>query len=110
MAAADLLAESGVEASVIRLMNLSDLHTEQIAEQMGINKTVIVVEEACSGSGIREALAFELMQNCPGCRVFSLDLGSDFVTHGNIKKLYECCGLDAASIANYTKEVLEHES
>lgn len=110
MAAAEQLAEHGIEASVIRLMNLSDLHAEQIAKQMGTNHTVIVVEEACSGSGIREALAYDLQQKCPGCRVYGLDLGSDFVTHGNVKKLYECCGVDAASIVNYTKEVLGHES
>lgn len=108
--AAELLAEQGIEATVLRLMNLSDLGTEKIAGHMSENKQVIVVEEACSGSGIREALAFALMQKVPGCRVSGLDLGSDFVTHGTVKKLYECCGLDAASIVNYTKEVLGRES
>ena len=35
-----------------------------------------------------------------------IDLGSEFVPHGALKKLYELCGLDAQSIASYTREVL----
>lgn len=107
--AARMLSEQGIEATVLRLLNLSDLGTEDIAAQMRENRQVIVVEEACTGSGIREALAYELLQKVPGCRVSGMDLGSDFVTHGNVKKLHECCGLDAASIVNYTKEVLGRE-
>ena len=67
---------------------------------------VIVAEEISSGSGIREALAWELVTVDPACHVAGIDLGPDFVTHGNQKKLYECTGMDAASIAAYTKEVL----
>ena len=105
MAAAERLAEQGVEATVLRLMNLTDLHTAQISQNMSANKTLIVVEETCTGSGIRDALTYELQHCCPGCRVFGRDLGSDFVTHGDKKKLYENCGLDPASLAAFAKEV-----
>lgn len=108
--AAQLLSEQGIEATVFRLLNLSHLGVDEIAEQMHHNSPVVVVEEACTGSGIKEAMAYELAQKVPGCCVRGLDLGSDFVPHGNVKKLYECCGLDAASIVNYTKEVLGRES
>ena len=64
------------------------------------------MEEVCSGSGIREALAWELGKCCPDCRVYGLDLGRCFVPHGSQKELYQHCGLDAQSIAEYTKEVL----
>ena len=107
--AARMLSEQGIEAAVLRLLNLSDPGTEEIAAQISENRQVIVVEEACTGSGIREALAYELLQKVPGCRITGMDLGGDFVTHGNVKKLHECCGLDAASIVNYTKEVLGRE-
>lgn len=105
LAAADILAQQGIEASVLRLLNLTDLHAAQILQNMGESGTVIVVEEACSGSGIREALAYELAQLQCGCRVYGRDLGPDFVTHGDKKKLYEKCGLDAESLAAYAKEV-----
>lgn len=110
MEAARILSEQGIEVTVLRLLNLSDFGTADIAAQMSTNKKVIVVEEACTGSGIREALAYELQKLTPGCYVRGLDLGSDFVTHGNVNKLHECCGLDTASIVNYTKEVLGRES
>lgn len=106
LAAAEILAAQGVEATVLRLLNLTDLHTEQILQDMSENKTIIVVEEACTGSGIREALAYELMQHNCACRLYGRDLGSDFVTHGDKKKLYENCGLDAVSLAAFAKEVV----
>ena len=109
MNAANMLSEQGIEATVLRLLNLSDLGAEEILAQACRNSRIIVVEEACTGSGIREALAYALVRIDPGCRVFGLDLGSDFITHGSVDKLHACCGLDAASIVNYTKEVLGRE-
>jgi len=105
--AAKLLSRQGIEATVLRLVNLTDLHEEQILELAPKDRPVIVVEEAATGSGIHEALAYGLMQLCPGCRVSGRDLGKDFITHGNVKKLYEVCGLDATSLAAYAKEVVE---
>ncbi len=106
LAAAELLSRQGVEAAVLRLMNLSDFHTAKILQNISGTKKIIVVEETCTGSGIREALAYELMQCCPGCQVFGRDLGSDFVTHGDKKILYENCGLDAQALAAFAKEVV----
>ena len=105
LAAAELLAQQGIEATVLRLMNLTDLNTEEICRHVGKNKVFIVVEETCTGSGIREALAYEMMAKYPGCHVYGRDLGGDFVTHGDKKKLYENCGLDAQSLAAFAKEV-----
>jgi 1-deoxy-D-xylulose-5-phosphate synthase len=104
--AAQLLAAQGIEATVLRLLSVSDLKAEEILSHRNNNAPVIVVEEVCSGSGIKEALAWELRNVNPDCHIAGIDLGPDFVTHGNQKKLYECTGLDAASIAGYTREVL----
>ncbi len=104
--AAKLLAEQGIEATVLRLLTVSELPADQIVQQMSDNHTVVVVEEACSGSGIREALSWQLHQLEPNCRVYGMDLGKTFVTHGSVNELHHCCGLDAAGIAEYTKEVL----
>ena len=106
LAAAELLAEAGVEATVLRLLTVSDLPAKEIMEKLSENHTVIVVEEVCGGSGIREALAWELHQLDPSCRFAGVDLGEGFVPHGSLKELHRHCGLDAESLANYTKEVL----
>ena len=107
--AAELLARKGVEATVLRLMNLTDLHVGQILEAMAPGKPVIVVEETCTGSGICQALAYGLMQAVPGVRVSGRDLGSGFIPHGDKGKLYENCGLDEKSLAAYAEEVLRNE-
>jgi len=102
--AASILSKQGIEATVLRLLTVSDLAANEIAAN--INGPVIVIEEACTASGIKEALAWELHALNPDCRVYGKDLGPDFVTHGSQKELYKCCGLDEQSIADYTKEVL----
>ena len=105
--AAGLLSAEGVEAGVLRLLTVSNLAAGEILEQLPESRRVVVVEEVCSGSGIREALAWELRDNCPECRVWGLDLGADFVPHGSLKELYALCGLDPESIAAFVrKEVL----
>ena len=104
--AAELLAKRGVEATVLRLLTLSALPVGQIAAFLSENHRVVIAEEVCSGSGIREALAWELERICPDCRVDGVDLGGDFVTHGSVKELYRYYGLDGESIAELTQEVL----
>ena len=104
--AAELLAQSGVEATVLRILTVSDLAAEEILAKMSENKVLILAEEVCGGSGIRESLAWEIHQKDPGCRIDGIDLGRGFVPHGSLKQLHRHCGLDAESIANYTKAVL----
>ena len=106
MEAAELLSASGIEATVLRLMTVSEPVAEEVLKKMSENRVVIVVEEVCSGSGIREALAWEIHGVEPGCRFAGMDLGKGFVPHGSLKELHRHCGLDAAAIAEYTKEVL----
>ena len=103
--AAQLLAEQGIEASVLRLMSASHLPAEEILTMIPKDKPVIVVEETCTGSGVREALAWELRALCPQLRVEGIDLGADFVPHGSQKELYHFRGLDSQSIAAFAKEV-----
>ncbi len=104
--AAEILSAAGVEATVLRLLTVSDLAAEEILKKMSENPLMIVAEEVCNGSGIREALAWEIHEKNPACRIAGIDLGRGFVPHGSLKELHRHCGLDAAAIASYTKEVL----
>ena len=107
--AAERLEATGISAAVVRLMQLTDISAEALLPLLSDNKQVVVVEEAAANSGVKQAVAWELMQHCPDFRVSGIDLGDGFVTHGAQKRLYEACGLDAASIANFVSGVLEHE-
>ncbi len=102
LAAAEELAAHGIEATVLRLLTLSAL-PDLTPDICG---PVVILEEACTGSGIREALAEML----PGRKVSAIDLGKDFVPHGAVNTLYEHYGLDGMGVANFVKEVLSHEN
>ena len=108
--AAALLQEQGINVTVLRLLKAAPLPVDEVIVQMSPSPNVIVVEETCTGSGIREALAWGLRKQVPACRVEGLDLGSGFVTHGSLDDLYHHCGLDAASIAAFAREVLGYEN
>ena len=103
--AAEILAAQGIEATVLRLLTVAPLPVYHVLTLMSRNSHVVVVEEAAGGCGIREALAWELQHLKPGIRVDGIDLGNQFVTHGNISSLYSHYGLDAESIAQYVQEV-----
>ena len=102
---AEILAGSGIEATVLRLADLSDLNIGQIVSKTVGNK-LFVLEEVSGGTGISGELALKLSQAHPDIQVFFRDLGDRFIPHGSVNKLYEHCGLDAKSIAEYIQEVL----
>lgn len=109
IAAADKLAEIGINATVLRLMRIWPLPLEELCNRLNPGATVAIIEETCNGSGIREALGWELRQRVPNCNIVGMDLGSGFVPHGSMDTLYRHCGLDSDSIVEYIREVLDPE-
>ena len=105
LAAADILAQQGIDISVIRLTQLAPLSFSGLESALSGIKNVIVAEETCAG--IHEAIAWELGRD----HVFScIDLGNTFVTHGSITELHSQFGMDPASIAQKVREVLSNEN
>ena len=109
MEAAQALAEGGIQCTVLRVLELSQLPAQELLKHMPANKKAVVIEETAANSGIKQALAWQLRELCPECQVTGIDLGEDFVPHGDQKKLYALCGLDGASIVKYVNGVLGHE-
>lgn len=107
--AADRLAQQGISCTVLRLLELSGLPAEEILRLMPEKKNVVIIEETAANSGVAQPLAWQLRGLCPECRVSGIDLGHDFVPHGSQQRLYEYCGLDAASIAQFVSGVLTDE-
>lgn len=104
--AAESLYEQGIEVTVLRLLTLTSFPVEEIISYLPENNQVLVVEETCAGSGIQDCLASQLRKVQPKVSVEGMDLGPDYVPHGQIPKLYEYCGLDSQSIARAAKELL----
>ena len=110
MDTAELLHQNGVEATVIRLLSLDPLPTKSIISSISETPYVVVLEDSCSHSGIGDVLARYLYENITGCRVDTLNLGQQYVTHGSVSKLYEYYGLDGQSVAKHILEVRNHEN
>ena len=109
LSAAEILRQRGISAGVIRLLAVSPLPADALVKELGTCRRIVVVEEVCAGSGIKEALAWEIRQRLPDCSVTGMDLGRRFATHGAVDKLYEFYGLDGSSIADFAEEALRGE-
>ena len=105
MEAAELLSRSGIEASVLRLCSITELDAAEMAARMSGSR-LLVLEEVSGGTGIAGDLALKMGQLDGSIRVYSRALGYRFVPHGSVNELYEHCGLDAKSVAEYVQEVL----
>lgn len=102
--AAALLRQEGCDPAVFRLTQLAPFPQRELSAALADYRHVVVVEEVCNGSGLKEKIAYA----CPERQVTGLDLGSWFPTHGSIAQLYRHYGLDARSIADYAQEALRH--
>ena len=99
--AADLLAAEGIQTQVLRLLSANRFDSKLLTCLVKGNGSVIVVEEAASGSGIKERISWAL----PEQTIRGIDLGEAFVPHGDMANLLRQYGLDHESIAKFAREV-----
>ena len=104
--ASEILALNGVEATVLRLQQVDSLPVNTVLESISHNRKLVVMEEVCAHSGIKEALFMEL-NRLSSCQVWGIDLGHRYVTHGSLQELYRFCGLDGQSVADFVLEELK---
>ena len=109
MAAADILAKQGIEATVLRLMCINPLDAEKLAEKLSIRKKVFVAEEVAGNCGIREHISLLLRELEPDCIVSGVDLGNQYIQHGAVEKLYDYYGLSPQKLAQSIMEVHRSE-
>ena len=105
--AADILAETGVSVSVLRLTELNQFSLMELQTALSGKKNILIAEEAISG--LAEVLANTIHSVIPDCHVSIADLGKEYVTHGSVTELYKKHGLDPRSLADRLLEVL-HEN
>ena len=108
--AADLLAEQGTEAEVLRLLTLSAMPAEEIAAKLPPKGHVVIVEEVSGHCGIAQELAYELQKLRPDCTVKNIDLGNQYIPHGSLNALYDHCGLSPERIMSFVVEVCSGEN
>ena len=99
LAAADILAEHGVEAQVINIHTIKPLDEELIISAAQKTKRIFTVEEHSVIGGLGSAVADVLSENCP-TKLTKLGIKDKYGHSGSAKALLHEVGLDAEGIAN----------
>ena len=99
LAAADILAEYGVEAQVINIHTIKPLDEELIISAAQNTKRIFTVEEHSVIGGLGSAVADVLSENCP-TKLTKLGIKDKYGHSGSAKALLHEVGLDAEGIAN----------
>ena len=110
MDAAEILVSEGIEATVLRLTQINPIRIEEICSQMPASALVFVVEEVAGNCGIKEQLAYQLLQADSGYCVKGVDLGNSYIQHGSVETLYDYYGLSPQKLAQKIKEVHNSEN
>ncbi len=106
MRCADILADAGIEATVLRLLTLSPLPADKIREKLLPGMPVVVIEETMHSCAVCHALFSSL----PDHTIYGVDLGENYVPHGSVNDLYRQYGLDPESLAKRAMEVVRLEN
>ncbi len=104
--AAELLAQEGISAEVLKLPAVKPLGMKEIAASVRKTGHLLVAEESvCIGCAGKEIAA---QLRLAGIVVPNrlVNIGDRFVTHGSLNELYRELGLDGNSLAAQAKEVL----
>ena len=108
--AAEQLEQSGISTEIVKLLKISPLDLSLIRTSIQKTKALVVVEECVSHGCVGQEIVSELSVKCELPKLVRLiNLGDDFVTHGNISQLRWAWGIDGSSIATTIKELLGHE-
>ena len=110
MDAAELLSARGIETTVLRLMAVKPLPVSEIYNSLSLSRRTFVLEEVCSGSGIGQELSWALSKLDSKCLTDCIDLGSNYVSHGNVDMLYTALGMDGNAVAKTIEEALKDEN
>jgi 1-deoxy-D-xylulose-5-phosphate synthase len=106
--AAEILAEEGIEATVINARFVKPLDSELILEAARRCGRVVTIEDGVIMGGFGSAV-LEMLQD-HGCRVpvKRLGLPDRFIEHGKREKLLEILGLDGPGVAKSTRELVKN--
>ena len=107
LAAAELLAERGVSAQVVKWNSIAPLDVDTVAACAQKTGRLVVAEECVDAGCVGRRVAAEFaLRGISGMKLALVNLGDRFVQHGTVAELRQLCGIDGASIARRTLEVM----
>ena len=106
--AAELLAEKGIQAEVLKLNQISPLDHETVCEALGGRKTLLVLEDSFGAGCVGQRVAAILAEHgqAPG-KLILKNLGKTFAPEGSVAELERRFGLDAAGVAAAAEEAMK---
>ena len=106
--AAQILAERGIFARVVKINRIAPLESRVVCEALGGEAPMLVLED-CLGVGcVGQRISAILAQGgcCPDKMILK-NLGVHVAPHGSVAELYDELELDAASVAYALEEALK---
>ena len=106
--AAQILAERGISARVVKINRIAPLESRVVCEALGGEAPMLVLED-CLGVGcVGQRISAILAQGgcCPSKMILK-NLGVHVAPHGSVSELYEELELDALSVAYALEEALK---
>lgn len=107
LAAADILAEQGISARVVKFNCISPFHANDLREALGGSRALLIAEEATGVGCVGQRVAAILAENgiAPD-RLVLCNLNKAFPAQGSVELLHKTFGLDAETIAKKAAEVI----
>ncbi len=102
--AAVKLKQQGIEAEVLKLDQIQPLDLEPVARSVQKTGRLFVAEEVMDAGCVADAIFAVLAVRGVPAVMRKRNLGSQFVTHGSVEKLYEACGLDCGGLVRAIRE------
>lgn len=106
LAAADLLAQKGIKATVVDLHTIRPLDTALIEKVAARTKHVLVCENARYAGGVGERISYHLAQTNP-VKMGFVNVGERFGEVGNLSYLKSAFGFTAENIASKAEELIK---
>ena len=109
LAAADLLADKGLEVGVLKLNRISPLDGEVLVRYIGKTDLLVVAEDCCAAGCVGQQInALLTERRCAPKRLILKNLGKSFAPAGSVSQLEHRFELDAAGIAAAVWEASLH--
>ncbi|MBO5727739.1 MAG: 1-deoxy-D-xylulose-5-phosphate synthase, partial [Oscillospiraceae bacterium] len=105
--AAEGLAREGISAEVIKLNTITPLDTSLVCASVKKTGALLVAEDCVAAGSVGQRLCAALTREGIAARNALVNSGAEFTPHGSVPLLEQQLGLDAHSLCQLGKKVLQ---
>ena len=110
LSAADLLAQRGISAQVLKLSTIAPLDPETVRTALTGTKRLLVLEDCVETGCVGQRVAAVMAQlGMAPRRLVLKNTGDRFIPQGSVAELRHLCGLDAESVAAAAEEAVHEQ-